>query len=352
MKLNRKESILGVIFAIIVAIFINYTFIERIVDRDRFPSINLLNSLLFSIFWYTSVSLMYYLLYVVIFNFIHPKRRNINLILLIISVSLLASYVFVEVYPYMRNIAVGDNHIRLMPRGAVIQKWLTPVAFKHILICILNLLFVYIQRLLYKNQKIERYNEQLQLESIKSQHTALLQQINPHFFFNSLNSLKYIIIKNETDTAIEYLDNLITIFRKTLKLSSNNLHLLSEEMEITSSYLHILEKRFADKISVDINIAEECLYYKIPPLSLLTLIENITKHNKICTACPIYVKIYTSPTAEITVENTINPKFGQIESCGVGLKNLNAQYKLLINNGIIIDNNQNYFRVTMPLIKL
>ncbi len=236
-----------------------------------------------------------------------------------------------------------------MPRPTAIFR--DPIIYKNILISILNILIVYIQRLLYRNQEIERQNEQLQLESVRSQHNALVQQINPHFFFNSLNSLRYIITKGEKDKAIEFLDNLTTIFRKTLKLSSNSRHTLSEEMEITNSYLHIINKRFEGKIDISIDLSGEYLGYIMSPLSLLTLIENVAKHNKMSASTPVELRIYTTPQAEIVVENSIHPMFEEVESNKLGLKNLDSQYQLLTGRSISIENDGEIFRVTLPLLE-
>ncbi|MFI3322648.1 MAG: histidine kinase [Rikenellaceae bacterium] len=353
MKIIKNESITGILFAVIVAIFINYSSIERIIEVDRTIEYRVVVPLVFSIVWHFFVSMLCYFIYTLIFRLMQEKNRRMVMIIGLSVGLLVVTYLLTRLFPDVRDMILMRDQMPHHPREFRLMEMprgFNPTSFHHLLVLILNLLFVYIQRLLYRNQEIERDNQQLQMESIKSQHNALLQQINPHFFFNSLGSLRYIILKGESETAVEFLDNLTAIFRKTLKLSQSRLHSLSEEMEITDSYLHIIGKRFEGKIFVEIDIDVAYLDYQIPPLSLLTLIENVVKHNKIGVNVPITVKLYTTKEGMIVVENNIVPKFDAVESNGIGLKNLNKQYELLIGRGIEITTNATTFKVRLPLI--
>ncbi len=353
MIIGKKESATGVAFALFVAIFTNYSSIERLFDMDmqRIYSAKVIMPLLFSLMWFCVVSMVYYLLYVVLFNLFHQKKHSFWIVLSIVTSSLLLHYIFIELYPNVRDaVVLGRLPIR-RPQHPMDMRGFNSIIFKQVLISVLNLLFVYIQRLLYQNQEIERRNEQLQLENIKSQHGALIQQVNPHFFFNSLGSLRYIILQNKRESAVEFLDNLIAIFRKTLKLSHNTLHTLHEELELTTSYIHIIERRFEGKIFVTFDIAPTYELYMLSPLSLLTLIENVVKHNTVSARQPIEVRIYTNSNNEIVVENNVVPKFEAVESNGIGLINLNKQYELLTGRGVVVTADENHFCVKLPLIQ-
>lgn len=344
---------MGVLFALFIAIFINYSSLERIFDSTKEYDYKTLSTVIFSLVWFCIVSMFYYLLYALIFNQFYNKNHSIRMLIFVLFGSLLVSYALLELYPLARNsIIVHEKPIRRPVVRMINEQRVSSTLYKYTLISLLNLLFVYIQRLLFRNQEIERRNEQLQLESIRSQHSALIQQVNPHFFFNSLGSLRYIIQKGEMDKAVDFLDNLTTIFRKTLKLSSNSLHSLSNELEVTESYIHIIESRFDGKIFVKFNIEPHYKEFLLSPLSLLTLIENVVKHNKVSSKSPINIEVFT-PEREcaIVVKNNIVKKFEQVDSNGIGLINLNKQYELLLGKGITVTSDDCHFSVKVPLIK-
>ncbi len=391
MSVEKKEMLIGVLFAVLVAIFINYSSIERIiVDKGVVVDTAMLYPLLFSLGWFILTSLLFYIYYVTVFNLFKSSDQSFMMLIPIFFGAVVLAYLFSEAQPVVREFFAPEGFdVSRMGRGTgggggagsidgigggggapagaggasslvsaggaggmrPPRGMMSATMYRHLLVLILNLFFVYIQRLLYTNQAIARRNEQLQFETVKSQHNALLQQINPHFFFNSLNSLRYIIMKGESESAVEYLDNLIAIFRKTLKASSNTLHPLLEEMSITTSYTHIVERRFEGKFSVEFVIDERYDGSMIAPLSLLTLVENVVKHNKIASQIPIKVKIYTTEDSKIVVENNIVHKFEDVEKSGIGLKNLNLQYELLTTKGIDVYSDEAIFRVTLPLIE-
>ena len=361
--MKKKELLIGLAFAIAVTLVVNYTSIERIVDLnigDR-P----FRSLCFSITWYAVVSYIIYLYYIYSFKLCSNKIKNRYLSFIVIVVgALLLIHGIDELHLIVRDLFeltkstndpmkggklfALDNHPRYS-KFFIREKGLA--LSKHIIILVLNGLFVYILKLLYINQAMKFKNEQLRVEKIKAEHSALLQQINPHFFFNSLNGLRFLIMKQETEEATSYLNNLTTVFRQIFKHNEKNSYTLKEEVDFVKSYVYMLEKRYEAKFAVHFDIAhahEECL---VPRFSILTLIENIVKHNKISSATPIEVKIYTVDTGELVVENNIVPLFEPVESNGIGLENLNKQYELLINKKIVVQNNAMRFTVKLPLIQ-
>ncbi|MFR9603305.1 MAG: histidine kinase [Rikenellaceae bacterium] len=356
MKLGKKEFLMGVLFALFIAIFINYNTLERLFEVDKEGLKKMLPPLIFSVVWFFLASIIYYVVYVVISNMLHKRNNSTLTVVSTVLASFVVTYAFFILYPMVRDLVLVDVfNVRRPPnnpnnRVIGVVRGLSSSQFMHLLLAILNLLFVYIQRLLYRNQEIEMRNEQLQLESVKSQHSALIQQINPHFFFNSLGSLRYIIMKGDVDNAVDFLDNLTVIFRKTLKMSGNTLHSLQEEVELTISYIHIIEKRFEGKIFVEFQIGESFEKYMLSPLSLLTLMENVVKHNTLSIKKPVRVKVYTTPDKDVVVENNIVHKFEEVECNGIGLINLNKQYQLLTGRGVVVESNDDVFRVKLPLV--
>ncbi len=345
MKIGRRETLIGILFAIFVAFFTNYSSLERLLDPGKGNGPMLIMTLVFSLVWFCVVSMANYLLYVWMFNSYKKKDNPVLMGLSLFGATVLMGLVFMTIYPYVRELFYNDPYkiMRAHRRFVDMARGLNAATYKHILIAVLNLLFVYIQRLLYTNQ-------QLQLESVKSRHSALVQQVNPHFFFNSLSTLRYSIMSDSPEKSVELLDNLTAIFRKTLKMNENNLYTLSEELELTQSYLYIIQKRFEGKIIVNFEIEESYLMAKLSPLSLLTLMENVIKHNKISIKNPVVVKVFTTDKGELVVENNIVPKFEPVESHGIGLVNLNMQYELLTGRGITVEKRDKSFRVILQLI--
>ncbi len=352
--IGRKELLAGLVFSLIVAIFINYPAVERILDLDKEVTLRLLRPLLFPFLWYLVVSFSCYLLFGALFGVDYHRNTRFYLlpIVLIVGGVVLCSMfmlTFDAIGEFFGSMVVSK---RVQQRIISSQKGLNSSDFKHILVGVLSLFFVIVQRLLYRNQEVERRNRELQHETLRSQHSALLQQINPHFFFNSLNSLRYMIVSEARDISVEFLDNLTTIFRKSLKVSSSNLHSLSQELEITRSYLYVLECRFSGKLDVCYDISPQYEDYMIAPMTILTLVENIVKHNTISSSHPIVIRIYTVETEDVVlvVENSIHPKFECVESGGLGLRNLYELYMLLDSREVVVEKTDTLFRVSVPLI--
>lgn len=353
MKIRKKEVAIGLMLALVVAIFISYSYIERLFDASRPIDIQGVYPLLYSLIWYFLLSIIYFLYCVSIFKLYQDNEDRLIKFLLILFGIAAMSYIMSILYPIVREFFAPEGVIFRRPRQMFMEPGpgaLTITIFNHLVVLTLDVLFFYILRLLYANHDIVRRNEQLELETVKSQHEVLVQQINPHFFFNSLNSLRYIILKNDNEKAVDYLDNLTGIFRKTLKASANKYYTLSEEMELSLAYAYIVESRFSGKLFIKFDIKEEHNSYGVAPLALLTLMENVVKHNKIGSKEPIYVNIFTTESNTLVVENNVVPKFEEVEKSGIGIENLNQRYQLLIDRGIDVESSSEFFRVTLPLI--
>ncbi|MFI3266951.1 MAG: histidine kinase [Rikenellaceae bacterium] len=354
--MRKKEIILGFLFAIVVTIFINYVTIER-VSAMRYEAADVFNQewmirhLYFPIAWYMFVSMFVYVYFNYSFRLL-DKNINKYITLLIITLgAIVLPYVLAEFEPVVKDIIFPDQtppqdrRLRQFMRGEM-----NVMISKHHLTAVLNLLFVYLLRLSYLNQEIRIRNEHLQLEKIKAEHNALIQQINPHFFFNSLNGLSYFISTSQTDEALSYLDNLTTVFRKILKNSDKDIYSLEEEVAFIKSYVYMLQKRFGGKIFFEFNIDIAYNDYQLPRLALLPLIENIVKHNVISSDPIVQVRIYTTDDSHIFVENNIVPRLESVESTGIGLSNLNEQYRLLFGKPIRTSSEGGIFRVGLPIV--
>ncbi len=213
-----------------------------------------------------------------------------------------------------------------------------------------SVLYAYIYTLIYQRQGILLENEQLKSENLTTRYDMLVSQINPHFFFNSLNSLSTLVRENDTKKALTYIDQLSYTFRYVLQNSQNMEVPLREELQFIEAYGYQFKIRYADKLFFDINIEEQYLEYTLPSLSLQPLIDNAVKHNAITSRRPLHVSIRTE--GDILVIS--NPKAALLEPAqgtGIGLKNLNSRWELIAGKSIEIIDTEDSFTVKLPLQK-
>lgn len=205
-----------------------------------------------------------------------------------------------------------------------------------------------IYELIYRQQHIVIENQILKTENIENRYNMLVGQINPHFFFNSLNSLSMLVRNNHKEKAITYIDQLSDTFRYIIQNGKVGMTTLGEELKFLDAYKYLHEIRYADKLFFDIEVDDAFKYYKLPTLSLQPLIENAVKHNTITSAKPFSVKIRTEDRF-IVVSNPLIPKIEPADGTGIGLKNMSSRYLLLTGHDIIVEKTATHFIVKLPL---
>ena len=196
--------------------------------------------------------------------------------------------------------------------------------------------------------RLQRFH-QLEKEKTTSQLNAIHAQVNPHFLFNSFNTLSG-IIEEDQEAAVDYVDQLSSFFRGVLQHRDAELITLAEEVEIMRNYLYILEKRHGDNIRIIEDISG--LEGFVAPLTLQMLVENAIKHNIVSREKPLTIRI-SIDDQWLTVSNPIQVKFqSPSESTGFGLSSLTARYDYLTPRKIEIKRDGNIFTVRIPNIRL
>jgi LytS/YehU family sensor histidine kinase len=185
---------------------------------------------------------------------------------------------------------------------------------------------------------------------LQSQLDSLKQQVNPHFLFNSLNTLSS-LIRKDADLAENFLDELSKVYRYLLQNNEDSLIDLEKELEFMYSYFHLLTTRYGDAIKLKVNVASEYLHHRIPPLTLQLLIENAVKHNVIDKSSPLMIEVETKGKGQLVVRNNIQLKLLKMPSNKIGLTNIASKYKLLDQPDIIILQTADSFTVQVPLLK-
>jgi len=222
------------------------------------------------------------------------------------------------------------------------------------LIAVLSSIYVFmfdlilITRNYYKRLRNERLrNAELGKAKLESDLKVLQNQINPHFLFNSLNVLVSEIYFDQ-DKAVKYTQHLSDIYRYVLQNTKKNLVDLRTELECLDSYIYLFRTKYDEGFQVIIDIDDDLLKLKIPPLALQMLVENSIKHNIILSDRPLIVKIYSNET-NLIVSNNINKK-KDVSSESTGLKNINTRYKIISDKSIKIEQSETEFKVTLPLL--
>ena len=170
-------------------------------------------------------------------------------------------------------------------------------------------------------------NEQLEKENMTARYEALKNQINPHFLFNSLNTVSA-LIHEDPNRAEDFLDEFAKIYRFLLEHQDKNLHLLKDELAFVHSFLSLQKIRFGDSLKSSIQVEDDKLNFMIPTLSLQLLVENAIKHNKVSKEYPLDISIVVEDDS-IVVKNNLQLRTESLKCTGIGLNNLNARYEML-----------------------
>lgn len=192
-----------------------------------------------------------------------------------------------------------------------------------------------------KTEALARENVQSQLETLKN-------QLDPHFLFNSLNTLAS-LIEEENIPAQTYLDRLSDVYRYVLVSREKNTVTLEEEMQFLDAYVYLNKIRFRENLQIEKHIPAQAYHQYIAPLSLQMLIENAIKHNVISRENPLKIKILQEGNF-LTVENNVQEKKTFEKSTKLGLQNIINRYRLLSNLQVEVSNNGAQFSVRLPLL--
>lgn len=196
----------------------------------------------------------------------------------------------------------------------------------------------------------EKAREELLRINLHAQYDSLKQQVNPHFLFNSLNTLSSLIAIDPAK-AEKFVEEMSQVYRYLLQSNQDELTLLGRELEFIKSYLHLLKTRFGEGFQVDIQVEEPALQCLIPPLTLQLLVENAVKHNEVSTANPLRLRISTQGPDRLAVVNNLQRRTITIQSGKVGLANIMARYRLLNHPYVEVRETEEAFTVILPLIK-
>jgi sensor histidine kinase YesM len=238
--------------------------------------------------------------------------------------------------------------------------YLNRLSFREFLASTFNMLFIEILIIVYvftiftgvgffnmwreglaKQESLLRKSIELQLESLKD-------QVNPHFLFNSLNTLASLVPKNQ-EQAVKFIIGLSDIYRYVLEQKNMRTVEWEVERQFVENYLSLQEIRFAGNIRAEIESTGNN-HFLVVPLSVQTLVENAIKHNVITTDDPLQISIFREADC-LVVKNNLQPKTTIGNSGKVGLENVRQQYEILTGRKVEVMKNDGYFTVKLPIIE-
>jgi len=217
-----------------------------------------------------------------------------------------------------------------------------------ILISLAFYMFIHLLYQSFLNQQVGIELERARADNLWAQYELLKQQVNPHFLFNSLNTLKYMVESGDSH-AVNFILKLSDFYRFTLENRKLDLIKLADELEILDAYMFLLKARFEEGIDLSINIDEKYYASLLPPFTLQLLIENCIKHNIVSLDRPLHIKLYSADDFLIVVNN-VQPKKVAESSTGLGLENINQRYLHLSDKKIEILVDEKFFTIKLPII--
>lgn len=215
---------------------------------------------------------------------------------------------------------------------------------------ILITIFFYARSFFFEWREKFTESQRLKAQAIALQYQVLQNQVNPHFLFNSLNTLGS-LIDIDTEKAKQYVREFSLFYRELLSFKDKELIPLADEIQFVKRYIYLQKIRFGDNFEVKITLKEPIVGYVIP-LSVQMMIENAVKHNIISKEKPLEIVVGQNSAYSIIIENNLQAKKRSGDSNQFGLKNLGDRYLFLTGKEMQITCTEYYFRVTLPLISI
>lgn len=284
----------------------------------------------------------------------------------VIAFELVSSYLIGNFLPFMREAGWGD------------ESFLFKISTTYTLcLMVLGMYEGAYFFMKYREGQVER--EQLAKENMQTQLAVLKQQMNPHFLFNSLNTLVN-VIPEDSEKAMLFTQRLAAVYRRILEYRHKELITLEEELVALKDYIFLMQTRFEEKLIVVWGMSDRTMstykadtpvptedeeqcekpkkeplvpphlrHHMIVPLSVQLLVENAIKHNVISSESPLELEIILDDAA-VTVRNQLHLRDRKLNSTGWGHHNLQQRYQSLTGQSITIRQTETEYEVSLPVI--
>ena len=221
-----------------------------------------------------------------------------------------------------------------------------------IVVCVLFVTNIYEKVLFAKHTELEQLKTaELERAKIQAELEALKNQIDPHFMFNALNSVSY-LVDFAPVKAKSFVESLADVYRYILRSKEKDLVLLRDEIDFMQSYARLMSLRHEDAFEINlVDIKEQENKYLIPPVSLMVAVENAVKHNEVSRSNHLVLDVRFSDESIVVHNKKIKRKLDR-PSTKIGLQNLNDRFQKIIGKGISLTQSEEFFTLQMPLLKL
>ena len=190
----------------------------------------------------------------------------------------------------------------------------------------------------------------LREEKLIFQYESLKTKVNPHFLFNSLNTLSS-LIPRDPELSERFITKFSTIYRYVLEKADRDMVGLDEELEFIEDFFFLQKIRDEGKINLNVKVDRpHC--FSVIPVSLQLLVENALKHNAASHESPLNIKIYMEHDDTVIVENNIQKKINLEPSSRIGLRNLKERISLAMHKEVIVEESPFKFLVKLPVSKM
>ena len=344
-NLYRKSFVFALTFSVVFYTIFALIFVY--IRDSLFPDINISASnpplldmfIKHLVFNFIMTFILSFILFVLNFKLLlmetKPKLRVILLILCTIAVAVISSYMISVFQMYLGDL----DFLKPLVTGNMVRD---------LFIAIFVLFTSSLSYISNKQQQTALENRTLIAENLRTRYEALKNQVDPHFLFNSLNTLNA-LIKIDADKAQQYVQQLSLVFRYTLQ--NEEVISLEEELRFTKAYCHLMQIRYGDSLRFEYHIDPRFNQYNIIPLSLQILVENAIKHNVVTSQQPLTIRLVAGGNGTVCVSNPIQLKKKAEPGEGVGLANLSDRYRLMWQKGIVITQSDGIFCVEITLLK-
>lgn len=241
-------------------------------------------------------------------------------------------FLLMQVYKFSFGVDFGDSEEML---------------YSTVIVTIIISLFMHGRSFLINWRQAAIDAEKLKKESVIARYDSLKNQVNPHFLFNSLNTLTHLVYEDQ-DKSVKFIKQLSEVYRYVLDTRDKEVVSIEEELKFLNSYLFLQQIRFGNKLRIK-NLLDD-VHGFIPPLALQMLLENAIKHNVISEEHPLEIEIFREGES-IVVRNNLQKK-SKIsgDSSGVGLENIRRRYEFISNQPLEVADSGGYFLVKLPLL--
>jgi len=191
--------------------------------------------------------------------------------------------------------------------------------------------------------------EKLKKEYMQSQLLGLKGQVNPHFLFNSLNSLSCLINENQ-QKAETFLNEMSKVYQYLLRNSDEHLVTLETELQFVHSYFYLHKARYGGGISLNIGVSNEARKKYLPPLTLQIILESALNENMISKDQPLSIEISSLNEDWLQVKNNVQKRISDNRTENAGLENISNKFRLLCHKDVVINYSQTDKVLVLPLI--